>query len=79
MDINQLLGQFNLGGLTASIFKIIVILLSVIYLLYSIVIQRQVKVMGKTLDTAFNQFIFLVSSVQIAVAFILLIFSIFLI
>lgn len=58
--------------------KTTVIILGVIYVLYSIVLSRQVKIMTKTLEDSFNPIIILVSSIQTTVALILLIFAIFL-
>jgi uncharacterized membrane protein len=60
-------------------FKTSAIVLGVIYLLYSIVLSKQVNIMTKTLEDKFNLFVNLISSIQITVAIILLIFAIFLI
>lgn len=64
------------GGI---IFKAVAILVSIFYLLYSLVIGGQVKTMGKVVEDKANRFLFIVSSIQTTVALILLIFSIFLI
>lgn len=58
--------------------KTTAIILGVIYVLYSIVLSRQVKIMIKTLEDSLNPIIILVSSIQTTVALILLIFAIFL-
>lgn len=79
MDINQLLNFFGSGDILDIIFKTVAILLSVFYFLFSLVLAKQVRVMGKTLDSKFNQLIYAVSSIQIAAALILLIFAVFLI
>jgi hypothetical protein len=60
-------------------FKVSAILLAIIYLLYAVVVSKQVKVMIKTLEDKFNFIVSFVSSLQITVALILLIFSLFLV
>jgi len=60
-------------------FKVSAILLGVIYLLYAIVIAKQVNIMTKTLEDKFNFVVSFVSSLQVTVALILLIFAIFLV
>lgn len=59
-------------------FKISAIIVSIIFLLFSIVVSKQVNIMTKTLEDKFNWFIILVSSLQVTVALILIIFAIFL-
>ncbi|MFH0979382.1 MAG: DUF5657 family protein [Candidatus Roizmanbacteria bacterium] len=60
-------------------FKVSAILLAIIYLLYSVVVSKQVKIMTKTLEDKFNFVVSFVSSLQITIALILLIFAIFLV
>ncbi|PIQ72863.1 hypothetical protein COY13_01135 [Candidatus Roizmanbacteria bacterium CG_4_10_14_0_2_um_filter_36_35] len=60
-------------------FKVSAILLAIIYLLYAIVVSKQVKIMIKTLEDEFNFIVSFISSLQITVALILLIFAIFLV
>lgn len=76
---NNLAQIFSTMTATGTIFKILAILLSLFYLLYAIIISKQVQVMDKTLRDKLNQFIFFICSLQVTVALILLIFSIFLI
>jgi hypothetical protein len=69
----------DFSSATNILFKAVAVLLSVFYLLYSLIIGKQIRIMGKTVDDKANQFLYLISSVQTAAAFILLIFSIFLV
>lgn len=69
--------DFNSAGEIA--FKAITIFVALFYLLYSLVIGKQVRIMGKTVDDKGNQFVYAVSSLQTAVGVVILIFSIFLI
>ncbi|GEM_PF-6120851 len=68
MEFNQ---AFNI------FFKIFAITISLIYLMLSIVLSRQIRVMTDTLKDKFNSVITAISSLQIAIALILLIFTIF--
>lgn len=79
MDLNNIFNIFSIGNSFNLLFKIGAIIFAFIFLLYGIVIGRQVTIMNRTLEDKFNHVISLVSSIQIAAAFILLIFSIFLI
>jgi predicted Co/Zn/Cd cation transporter (cation efflux family) len=78
MEANQIFNFISSGALTDGIFKVAMIFLSVLFLLYSIVIAKQVKIMDKSLEASFNQVIFLVCSIQTTVALILVIFAVFL-
>ncbi len=60
-------------------FKAVSIAVSVFYLLFSLVLGKQVRVMGRVVQDKANSLLYVVSSIQTTVAFILLIFSIFLI
>ncbi len=61
------------------IFKIALIILAIIYLLYALVVSKNIKIMVKSLDDKFNYLIIFISSLQITAGLILLIFAIFLI
>lgn len=78
MDIEQFLNIFNSPEIFNVFFKAVTIFLSAFYVLYSVIIAKQVRIMNKTLEHSFNQVIFAVCSVQTTVALILLIFTIFL-
>ncbi|GIW64278.1 MAG: hypothetical protein KatS3mg092_0211 [Patescibacteria group bacterium] len=60
-------------------FKIALIILAIIYLLYALAVSKNIKIMVKTLDDKFNYLIIFISSLQITAGLILLIFAIFLI
>jgi len=79
MELSQFFNVFNSAEMVRWCFKIIAIVISVFYLLYALVVKKQVAIMDKALTDRFNQFIFLVCSFQITAALILLIFSIFLV
>lgn len=68
----------EISQLSDFIFKISAIILSLIYFVYAMVVSKQVKIMTKTLEDNFNFLVFFISKLEIALAFILLIFSIFL-
>ncbi len=76
LDIWSYLGAGSALNLS---FKVIAVMASLFYLVYAVIISKQVSVMDKTLRDQLNQFIFLVCSLQITAALILLIFTIFLI
>lgn len=69
--------EFNL--VINIFFKVSAIVLALIFLLFSIVVSKQVNIMTKTLEDKFNWFVILISSLQITAALILLIFAIFLV
>jgi len=79
MDISDVFGFFQSQTLVNTLFKTATVIVAFLYVLFSIVIAKQVKIMDKSLEADFNQFIFFVCSLQTTVALILLIFSIFLI
>ncbi|MBI5127401.1 hypothetical protein HZA76_03010 [Candidatus Roizmanbacteria bacterium] len=79
MDLNNLFNSFNSGEVINVFFKISSIILAVIYLLYAVVISKQVGTMTKTIEDKFNVVVSLISSIQITVGLILLIFSLFLV
>ncbi len=55
------------------IFKVIILLASVFYYLYALVISKQVKIMNKTLEDEHNKFILFVTSLQVTASLIILI------
>ncbi|MFZ6035271.1 MAG: DUF5657 family protein [Patescibacteria group bacterium] len=77
MDLSQFLSFFNSGAFTDVIFKVAAIFIAIMYVLYSVIIAKQVRIMDKSLEASFNQFIFFVCSLQTTAALILLIFAIF--
>jgi hypothetical protein len=79
MEPSQFFDFITGGALTDIIFKSAAVFLAVLYLLYAIVITKQVKIMDRSLEAPFNQVIFLVCSIQTTVALILLIFALFII
>ncbi len=79
MDLNNLFNSFNSGEVISVFFKISSIILAVIYLLYALVISKQVGTMTKTLEDKFNVVVSLVSSIQITASLILLVFALFLV
>ncbi len=79
MELNGFLNLFNSLKVVDEFFKVSAVLLAILYLLYAIVISKQVSIMNRTLEDKFQYVISFVSSLQIAVALILLIFSLFLV
>lgn len=61
------------------LFKSSAIIVAIIYLLYALVVSKQVKIMTKTLEDKFNLVVISISSLEITAALILLIFAIFLV
>lgn len=73
MEINQLPDVvFKISAIILSI------ILSLIYFIYAMVVSKQVKIMTKTLEDNFNFLVIFISKLEITLAFILLIFSLFL-
>jgi hypothetical protein len=70
MDFNLIINIF---------FKIAAIVLALIYVIFSIVVAKQVGIMTKTLEDKFNVVVIFISSLQTTISLILLIFAIFLI
>lgn len=68
MDFSQVFNIF---------FKIFAVVMALIYLLLSFVLSKQVRIMVNTLKDNFNILIIFISSLQVTVALILLIFAIF--
>lgn len=79
MGLNNFLPIFNTQGIGSAFFKGFMIFLAVFYFLYALVISRQVKVMDETLKDKYNWLVFLITSIQVTAALILMIFAIFLI
>lgn len=75
---SQILSMFNGHTIISLMLKAFALVFSVMYLLYAIVISRQTDTMNKTLESSNNKILFFVASLQIALGFILIILSIFL-
>lgn len=78
MEVN-FLDFFSTKTIFEIFFKISLIILSVIYLLYAFVVSKHVKIMIRTLEDKFNYLVVFLCSLQITVGLILLIFAVFLI
>ncbi|MCL4364694.1 hypothetical protein M1328_05675 [Patescibacteria group bacterium] len=76
MNLSSLFESQNIIG---TFFKIAAVLFALIYLLYTLVINKQVDVMNKTLTDKLDPLVALVSSVQVAAAFVLFIIAVFLV
>ncbi|MGB9883003.1 MAG: DUF5657 family protein [Microgenomates group bacterium] len=79
MDINNLLNSFNSALIANFLIKFFFVILSLLYLFYSVVIYKQIQMMNQVLEDRFKNLIIFVSLVQISIALILFIFVIFLI
>ncbi|TRZ51306.1 hypothetical protein D4R99_04565 [bacterium] len=79
MDLKIFLSFLNGQGINNLFLKIVMVILAIFYFFYALVISKQVKVMDKTLQDKYNWLIFLITSLQVTVSLILLIFAIFLI
>lgn len=79
MDLKQIFELFSQQNIFSITFKVVAIFFSFFYLLYAIVIAKQIQVMNKTLETKRKDVFVLISAVQTAVAVIILILAIFLI
>lgn len=77
--MNNFLLNFNAPQTINLVFKVVAILVSLFYLLYTIIVSRQVKEIGETLSQPFNQVLYFICSLQTTFALILIIFSLFLI
>ena len=73
MDSKNILAIINDLGINNISFKIIILLFSVFYCLFALVIDKQVKIMDKSLQDKHNWFILLITSLQVTVSLILLI------
>lgn len=79
MELNNFFSILNGLGINNIFFKIVMIFIAIFYLLYALVISKQVKIMDKTLKDKHNGFIILITSFQLTISMILLILTIFLI
>ncbi len=77
MDINNLLNSFNSVLIVNLLIKFFFMILSLLYLFYSVVIYKQIQMMNKVLEDRFKSLIISFSLIQISIALILLIFVIF--
>jgi hypothetical protein len=78
MELSNFFDLINGQGMNFIFIKIILILFSVLYILYTLVISKQVKIMDKTLQDKYNWIIILVTSIQVTISIILLILTILL-
>jgi len=79
MDINQIIDIFS-GHNTINIFlKLFAVIFSLIYLIYTIALQRQVKIMNKTFQTAARFILESVSWLQVILAVFIVLLSFILI
>jgi len=79
MELNDFFAILNGLGINNIFFKIVMIFFAVFYLLYALVISKQVKIMDKTLQDKYNWVVLLITSLQVTVSLILLILAIFLV
>ncbi|GAB4218787.1 MAG: hypothetical protein Fur009_1710 [Candidatus Microgenomates bacterium] len=76
---NNFFNIFQISLVVDLIFKLGLIILAVIYILYALVVAKQIKIMINTLEDKFNYLIVFISNLQVTAGLILLIFAIFLI
>ena len=79
MDLNQFSNIFSGQNIFNLFFKVFVVVFSLLYLIYSLVILKQTSVMTKTLESEGNTFIRPISLLQIFIGVILLLVSLLLI
>ena len=79
IDLNTIGNIFAVASLENFFIKSFAVVLSFIYLLYAIVIIRQVGVMNRTLKTPLGAFLTIISFIQILTAIVLLLCAVFLI
>lgn len=75
----QNLRFLDVQTITAVIFKVFAVILSLFYLLYAIVVAKQSQVMNRTLEVKNNHIFSMISSAQITIGFILVILAIILV
>lgn len=76
---NNFLNIFSTSLAFDLIFKLGLTILAIVYVLYALVVAKQIKIMVNTLEDKFNYLFVFISNLQVAIGFILLIFAIFLI
>jgi len=79
MDLNQFSNIFSGQNIFNLFFKVFVVVFSLLYLVYALVILKQTQVMTKTLESEGNAFIHPISLLQIFIGVILLLVSLLLI
>jgi hypothetical protein len=79
IDLNTIGNIFAVTNVENFFIKAFAIVLSFVYLLYSIVITRQIGVMNRTLRTPLGTFLTFISFIQILAAIGLVLCAIFLI
>lgn len=77
--MSNLFQSFNGASALNLTFKIVSILVSLFYLLYTIIVSKQVKEIGETVDNKFNLVLYFICSLQTTFALILIIFALFLV
>lgn len=77
MNFNQIISIITGQALLPLFFKSFAILLSFLYLIYSLVVVRQTKLMVNTLVVRARTVLLLVSHAQVLAAFILVLLAIF--
>ncbi len=77
MDINQIVENLRNLDIVYLFFKAFAVLLSFLYLIYAIVILKQVQTMNATVRGSISSLISIVSFVQLIVGLLLVILAIF--
>jgi len=78
MNITQLVQFFTGQSVVEFFFKSFSIIFSLLYLIFSAVLYRQVIVMNKTVETKGAHFLMIISAVQIILAITVLFLALFL-
>lgn len=76
-NLQQLINLLSQEKVTNLFFKSFIIVFSLMYLVYSLVIYKQTQVMLKTISGKNYKLILVVSGIQIIIAIFLVLFSIF--
>lgn len=77
MDINQILNELNLRSLLSLTIKIFGIVGAFIYLFFTIVLIKQVKVMKKAIEIKDGGLLSLATFIQLILTILLLLYSLF--
>jgi hypothetical protein len=77
MDLNQFLNTFNLITFLSLGIKLFGIVASIFYLLFSLVVLKQVEVMRKTIEIHDHGLLLLAAFIQLLMAGVLIFFSLF--
>lgn len=76
-NLQQLINLFSQEKVTNLFFKSFVIIFSLMYLVYSLVIYKQTQVMLKTISGKNYKLILVISGIQVVIAIFLVLLSIF--